>query len=449
MILNVFFYSCMRLCKTLSACFVLREGVKEKTGVLAWWPWGLLLGVVAAFILGGSVRSVTPLYFEAAEHWLQGDDLYIRGGRGFLYLPQAAILAIPFHMLPRVPAELLWRLMTIGVFAAGVHRLCRLASGRSGDDFFVVVSVVAVPLAWSSALNGQSTLTISGLLMLAAGDIACYRYWRAAVLLALALALKPLAIVMILLVAPLFRPMRVRLVATCGVAVVLPFLVQAPEYVADQYAECLTMFVDAARLGVQTLWAQLFGLAKVLKIDVSEPVQAVVRVAAAGLTLAAGWHACRRVDRARGLVYLYTLGACYLMLFNPRTENNSYAMLGPSIGWCCAEALLVERRRARGLFYVILALGTVGSHDFGKFLLPAQRAIWLAPLMAVCFSIVVTVRLWHEAAQGKLHQDAASAAEDVFAAKAEQIEIGRCAVAPSVAVAQRQECPASRMPCRL
>ena len=74
------------------------------------------------------------------------------------------------------------------------------------------------------------------------------------------------------------------------------------------------------------------------------------------------------------------------------------ATLAPSIGWCCAEAFLVERRAGRGLFFLAIALGTVGSHAFGRWLLPAERPIWLAPMMALCFTADLTVQLLREAA---------------------------------------------------
>jgi len=386
------------------------------TGPADWWPWGVLIAVVVIFILGGSVRSVTPLYFEAAEHWLGTEDLYIRGGRGFLYLPQAAMLAVPFNFLPKTFGEVCWRLMTIGVFAAGVHRLCRLVFREGGFDaslidgaprlvtgehkasgrLFVATSCVAVPLAWSSALNGQSTLMIAGLMMLAAYDIVRNHFWRAAWLLALALAFKPLAIVMILLVGCLWRPMASRLIVTCAAALASPYLLQSPEYVTRQYAGCLAMLGDAARLGARTSWAQIFGMLKLLGIEITEPYQALGRLAAAGAVLAAGWHVRRRLDPPRAMAYLYTFAMCYLMLFNPRTENNSYAMLGPPIGWCCAEAFLVERRMRRGWFFLVIGLGTVGSHAVGRLFLPAERPIWLAPLMALCFTAELTVQLFRE-----------------------------------------------------
>jgi len=266
------------------------------------------------------------------------------------------------------------------------------------------MSWLSATLSWSSALNGQSTLTMAGLVMLGVGEIARHRYWRAAALMTLALAVKPLAIVMLLIAAVFWPRVALRLPVTCGLALLVPFLLKSPEYVISQYIDCATMLRDAAHLGAQKPWAQLFGMLQVAEIEFSESFQTKARVVAALLTLAAAWHTRRRLAEARALLYLYALATCYLMLFNPRTENNSYAMLAPAIGWCCAEAVLLERRWRPALAFVLIAIGTIGSHEFGRQLLPSSRAIWLAPLMALWFTAVLLVRLWREAGRAEAHE---------------------------------------------
>ena len=367
-------------------------------------PWLILYVLVAAFIVAGSERSVTPLYFEAAENWNESRDLYVSGGRGFLYFPQAAILAAPFDLLPKIPGELLWRLTTITVFAVGIYRLSRLAAAPRPNTVFAAMSWLSATLAWSSALNGQSTLTMAGLVMLGVGEIERRRYWRAATLLTLALAVKPLAIVILLLAAVFWPRIALRLPVTCGLALLVPFLLKSPDYVIGQYADCATMLRDAARLGAQKPWAQLFGMLQVAQIEFSESFQTKARVVAALLTLVAAWHTRRRLAEGRALLYFYALATCYLMLFNPRTENNSYAMLAPAIGWCCAEAVLLERRWRPALAFVVIAIGTIGSHEFGRQLLPSSRAIWLAPLMALWFTVVLLARLWRETSGAGSHE---------------------------------------------
>jgi hypothetical protein len=84
------------------------------------------------------------------------------------------------------------------------------------------------------------------------------------------------------------------------------------------------------------------------------------------------------------------------MLFNPRTENNTYAMIAPVIGSVCAESLLIQRNYALASLLVTLALGIVGSYEFGRRLLPETRPVWLAPLMCLTFTVVLILRMLTE-----------------------------------------------------
>ena len=67
--------------------------------------------------------------------------------------------------------------------------------------------IVAIPLAWDCARNGQATLIMTGFMLLAVVDAAHSRWWRATLWLALSVAIKPLAIVLVLLIAATDRPM--------------------------------------------------------------------------------------------------------------------------------------------------------------------------------------------------------------------------------------------------
>jgi hypothetical protein len=362
----------------------------------AWRLWGLLCLVLAIGILAGDERSVTYQYSTAAHHWLQGEDLYETGGRGFLYLPQAAILFVPFSLLPQVPAEILWRLLTVGIFSLGVFRLCRLAESHGGVRLFPLVTCITIPIAYSAARNGQATLIIAGLMMIAVEEFSRRNWTKAAWLLTIGLAFKPLTFVLILLVAALDRRMVARLLPGTAILLFVPYLTQDPRYVTAQYGCCLEMLRNAAQLGMNLPWAQLFGMLHIAGLDVSEPAQTALRIAFAGLTLLAAWLAHRRLPSERCGVYLYALAGCYLMLFNPRTENNTYALLAPAIGLFCAEAFLVERNARLGTAIAIAAVGIVCRYEVAILLVPTERPVWMAPLMCVGFSVVLLGQLIRE-----------------------------------------------------
>jgi hypothetical protein len=141
----------------------------------------------------------------------------------------------------------------------------------------------------------------------------------------------------------------------------------------------------SAHLGLTSYWAHFFGMLNVAGISVSPSVQTGVRVLAAGGTLGLCLLAQKRFAAAQAGVWLYALSACYLMLFNPRTENNTYAILGPAIAACCGHALFVERRPKVALALALAVAGILGSHQFTKWITPPPRSVWLAPLMCTGF----------------------------------------------------------------
>lgn len=359
----------------------------------AWLLWLTFFVVLAVGIASGSGRSVTYQYSWAAERWLQGVDIYEMGGRGFLYLPQAALLYLPFNLLPHVAGEIGWRLITLGTFAAGVYRLTRLAETNGGGRLFLITTCLTIPLSFSAARNGQATLVMAGLMMLSLDELTQRRWTRAAVLLCLGLAFKPLTFVLMLVVAAIYRPMLVRLAIGTVVLALLPFFTQEGSYVLDQYAGFAGMLRSATQLGIDRPWAQLFGMLQIAGISLPEPIQTLFRVTAAGATLIAGWWVHRRLPASRCALYLYALAGCYLMLFNPRTENNTYALIAPALGVFCGEAFRVERNRVLGCVLILFALGTVCSYEIGTRLTPGVHPVWLAPLMCVGFSLVLLGQL--------------------------------------------------------
>jgi alpha-1,2-mannosyltransferase len=209
---------------------------RRQDGRVAWAIWIVFLAVIGALTLWGPRRTVTPAYFFGAEQWLAGAPLYNPEGIGFLYLPQAAVLFTPFALLPTMLTELLWRCVSVGVFVWGFRRLVATAEPSSPLPLFAMASLIAAPLAFSSAKSGQATLPMAGLMLAAIAFQADRSWWRAAACLSLALSIKPLAIVLILLSAAMHRPLAWRLAVALGVTLAIPFLTQRPAYVSSQYA---------------------------------------------------------------------------------------------------------------------------------------------------------------------------------------------------------------------
>lgn len=361
----------------------------------AWRLWLIFVVVVTCcVIVAPGYRSVTTAYRAGAERWLAGETLYDNTGTGFIYLPHAALTFVPIAQLPLPLGEMLWRWINMGLLAMGVFRLVRLAGGDG--RVLLITSIVTVLLSLSVARNGQSTLPLIGLLLLAAADISDERWWRATWLLVIAFAIKPLAIVLLLLALALNRPLWWRLPIGLVVMVLAPFAMQRPSYVVDQYVACTVMLRTVFEKGQSGYWPQLFGMLKVAGWDIPSFAQQLLRMLAALATLGGCWWGTRHLSAARAAIYLYSFSACYLMLFNSRTELNTYAMVGPTYGLAFAEAWLELRNRRAAGCLVLMIVGTLFSSELGAILTSRDRAIWLSPLLCLGLTTYLIVRLAHE-----------------------------------------------------
>jgi hypothetical protein len=371
----------------------------ERAVRAAWIGWIVLFLVTSAIIIGGSGRTVVPAYREGAVSWIAGEIIYKHlGVGGFTYLPQAAILFIPFSFFSVITGEVLWRLVNIAVFSLSIFRFAGLAGERIGKSFFPLMTLVALPMAWDCARNGQATLALTGLMLLAVVAVAQQRWWRATLWLSLGISIKPLMIVLVLLIMAIDRPMSRRIAVGMVVTAVVPFLTQHPAYVLEQYAACWKNFTTAAQVGAaEGGWTSPFHALRLTGIAVPETVQTVLRLAAALGTLVLCWLSRRRHDTVVSAIYVFSLSVVYLMLFSPRTENNTYAMLGPAIAVFLAAAYLVESRPREGLLLAGIAFAIVGGRVIERLLTPHAGTSWISPLMAACFTAYLLVRFFRDA----------------------------------------------------
>ena len=363
-----------------------------------WWLWLTLAGIVC-FVVGMSIRtgqerSVTGAYQSAVVHWFAGEPLYNMEGHGFLYLPQAALAFAPWAFLPHTASELLWRLCMIAVLAASVSRLTRLLGGDG--HWFFVVTVASVVLAWGCARNGQSTLLITGLMILAAVDLSEERWWRATLLLTLAFAFKPLALVMILLAAVVYPRTSWRLAIGLLIVGLVPFATQRPDYVISQYRACVENLDVTFQVGENGYWAQVFGMLQVAGIDLPSPVRTGLRLVAAVSTLFACWQAARTLTAQRAAFYLFSFTTCYLMLFNSRTEGNTYTMIGPVYGLLLAEAAFALKDRKATIWLAAAVVLTLANYELAVLFTSRESAIWIAPLVCIAVTGYLVRRLIQE-----------------------------------------------------
>jgi hypothetical protein len=300
-----------------------------------WAILAIVIGVMVA--LKPSSRSVTISYREAAEAFLHAAPMYHEGKDGWLYPVWSAMVYIPFTLMPIAIGEVLWRFVSIALYAWSIWRLAHLVDGEASSreeaivpSHFLLLTLLTLPAAIGSAKNGQMNLPMGAAMLLGCLEAHEHRWWRSAIWLTLALTMKPIAIVLVLLVGVLHPRLAWRLAIAALVMLALPFINPHWGYVAQQYREGLAKVVEAGEPGVGR-YAELTSLLRKFGVEAPYAIMTGVRAIAAVATLVVCWLATRRLDRARAIVTIFALGTAYLMVFNPRTEGNSYIIVAPGI----------------------------------------------------------------------------------------------------------------------
>jgi len=351
----------------------------------------LVIGL--AVFLSTPKRSVSINYEAAANIWLKSKSIYETSketGHGFLYLPHAAILHVPFALISKWTGferlgDVLWRILSWTMFAVGCYRFGKLVD-RDEKRVQWRMAMVASLLGMNCLRIGQSTLLMTALMLLSIEAWRLNRFNWATAFVVLAIAVKPLALVLLLLYFAISAPMRGRLVIGSLILFVIPFCFQYPAYVWKQYIDCYTMLNTAANIGNEFDWSQLFGMLHFFGFSVNGPLQTAIRILAAIGTLGLVWIATRKFDRDGQAIWIFVWTIVYLMLFNPRTENSTYCMMGPVFGFFISESVVSTKRFYITIGLTILAIGTAGSHEIGKFFTPTGATpIWLAPLCCCVF----------------------------------------------------------------
>ena len=84
------------------------------------------------------------------------------------------------------------------------------------------------------------------------------------------------------------------------------------------------------------------------------------------------------------------------MLFNSRTEGNTYAMIGPVYGALIAEAAFrLKNRRSTGWMIAAVVL-SVANFELAVLITPRDRAVWICPLVCVVVTGYLVLQLIRE-----------------------------------------------------
>lgn len=364
----------------------LDPGRAIRMAVGAWFLFALILGIVVA--VQPDKHTVTPEYRQASEKWWAGtQSLYTTDQGGYLYLPQAAILYTPYQLLPKRVGEPLWRLTGLGLLALGLWRVSKLLDPSQKERLFLAATLLVIPSALSSARNGQVNLPLAGLFLLFVADLASFRWNSATLWLLLGVLLKPIALAPALLAAACFAPLRLRLIGGFVICLAAAYLHPSSSFVTAEYHHFLQKFILAGSPLVKDNFSDFFGMLWHWGIHPAPMIISGCRALAAGLTLLFALLAMRSFSGNQLLqaFAVMLLAVLYLMLFNPRTEENSYVMLAGFTALLAARDFvsgMTQRGKWLAIFSLLLAVENYG------FIYHLTK-IWFKPLISSLFLVIL------------------------------------------------------------
>jgi hypothetical protein len=376
-----------------------RLGRWERLAVALWAA--ACVGVCALFVGGGHGHSVYPIFVGAARHWLAGADLYQPCAEPYRYSPLVALLFVPFSLLPDAAGEVLWRGLNVAVFLGALAWWCRaVLPGALTRRQFAAIFLLVLPLALGNVHNGQSNILVLGLLLAAVAALgtahesgtARRRCALAGACIALACLFKvyPLA-VGLLLTAVHPRRFGRWLLPALVVGVLLPFLLQEPSYVLQQYAGWLHHLQSSDRsvMPVELCYRDLQLVFRVCGAPLAGRTYLEIQLLAAG-TLAAVCVAgrCLGWPQRRLLPLLTALVCCWMTVFGPATESATYVLLAPTAAWAVLETCL-ERRPLLLRCLVFAAYGLLISAQLANWL-PNGRSLQALGLQPVAALLLLT-----------------------------------------------------------
>lgn len=359
---------------------------------LALLIWAVIAVVVFTIVaVQPDRRTATLEYQKAATRWWDGDNLY-KGKNNYLYLPQAAMLYTPFNVLPKRLGEPLWRMVCLGSLAFGLWAAARRLAPERAGALFLLATLLVLPCSLSSARNGQVNMPLAAIYVLTALALSRDRWHLAAILLAVSLALKPISVVPILLCGVLFPRTILPLILWLGIMFAAAYLHPDPRYVTWQYEVFWEKLTGSSAKPTGKTWSDFAGMLDKFGLVLGNTLQTLIRAGAAALTFAACLLAVWKTPDAlrRALTVLF-FSAIYLMLFNPRTETNSYIILGIFIALLGAYEGLINRRPLPAAAWLAVAL-LLGTENYGDWIYRPTN-LWLKPLTALGVGFWLTVKV--------------------------------------------------------
>ena len=379
-------------------------GLFRRHAWIAWIGWAIFIAVALARVHPRRFASTFAAYLDAAQRLWAGQQVYDPNTLGdFLYFPLTLLDYAPFTRIDHVAAATLALVLATLFFTWACTKLSIVLAPkdwRSTDAIALtgIPLLLNIPALWFNLKGIQAQVPMTAAMMAAAAAMAVCRWRVASFWLFVALAMKPLALVMVLLCAALVREMRWLLVAALAAVVLLPFAFLNWSYLAEQYQIMALKLWHIATASPEA-WpyqADFATMLRALGLQLSAIPALAIRVAAACGTLALAWRVKQEGSVRSFAIAVLVLSGCYVTLFGPRNEFLSFIVLTPALAVLAGNMLVRDDARGWPLLLAVLLLGFDFDLQTDAVLKPAIVLLiylWLAWVM------VLPAR-WREVVEG-------------------------------------------------
>ena len=239
--------------------------------------------------------------------------------------------------------------------------------------------------------NGQANVLLMGLLM-AAGAAAMRERWNmTAIVLACACLLKiyPLAVaILMILIFP--RQLGWRFALALAVGLALPFGLQHPHYVLEQYGNWFQLLLtdDRRDFPLTQGYRDFYLLTRFVGAPMSPRFYMALQLMAAALI--AGVCLLGRLAKWPQDHLIQTtlaLGCCWMVVFGPSTESSTFILVAPALAWALVDSFAMDRPKwSRALLMGVMGMFLLtfittwfpGGRDWFYILQPVSALVFLA-----------------------------------------------------------------------
>ena len=326
--------------------------------------WAMAVVAVATFVsMPGKQGKLYATFVAAGNHFRTGEPLYgeiPEGQDQYRYSPLVAAAFAPWGQLPTPVGAVLWRAFEAAVYLLALRAWTRVAAPPVP---WPVLALLTLPLVLGNVYNAQLNPLVAALMLASVAAFASDRLWLAAAAIAGAAAVKvyPLALGLLLTVV---EPRRFgpRLAVAVAIGCGLPFALQSPEYVTQQFTDWAGRVGDDDRTE-QPMERGYHDFQKVLRrwglptpLDTYRVMEVIAGAAAAGLVL---WGRWRGQPRDQLIHTCAGLGFVWCTLFGPATESATYMLLATTVAHASVAVVsrpLWERVTVWGAMFLLASV---------------------------------------------------------------------------------------------